>query len=129
MTIAPTDVVTQVEEMLAQYYAAYQAVASATADKRRQLEALQADINNIEQAVLLKHGFDSLNDMRVAVSDLCVSHGASIRCPTAPLQVIYRKPDVSWDTSGLEGLAIILPKLLELRRTGKASAYIKLDKP
>ena len=65
----------------------------------------------------------NINDLTAQVKQAVISEGQTVKGNY--LQAVYMKGRVSWDTKTLEGLAIVMPKLLDAKKEGDPSVSIR----
>ena len=86
---------------------------------------IKAKLADIEAEFADKVGAvdQNINDLTAQVKQAVISDGQTVKGNY--LQAVYMKGRVSWDTKTLEGLAIVMPKLLDAKKEGEPSVSIR----
>lgn len=86
---------------------------------------IKAKLADIEAEFADKVGAvdQNINDLTAQVKQAVISEGQTVKGNY--LQAVYMKGRVSWDTKTLEGLAIVMPKLLDAKKEGEPSVSIR----
>lgn len=86
---------------------------------------IKAKLADIEAEFADKVGAvdQNINDLTAQVKQAVISEGQTVKGNY--LQAVYMKGRVSWDTKTLEGLAIVMPKLLDAKWEGDPSVSIR----
>ena len=86
---------------------------------KSELKALDAEANTALEGVDAK-----LALLTEQIKNGTLAYGETIKVEGVA-QAVYRKGTTTWDTKGIEGLAVAIPELLQFRHIGDPSVAIR----
>lgn len=89
-----------------------------TNEVKEKLDAIEAEFSPLSAAVE-----QNIADLEAQVKQEVLKGGETVK--GTHLMAVYNKPRVSWNSDKLEGLALVIPKILDAREVGKPSVTIR----